>query len=118
MGYGGKKRRYSSKVWWGKFCKALVFGIVVIVIGIYRYGSGDKKSGSTKPHMGAKKEIQKSDTVKIKILEDKAQMELLTGKYDNADKLYAKILTTLIQNMVNPCMYVESSVQLEVIEKA
>ena len=54
--------------------------------------------------------------MKIKILEDKAQVELLTGKYDSADKLYEKFLT-LIQNMVNPCMYVESSVQLEVIVK-
>ena len=92
LGYGGKKKRTSSRVWWGKFCKALVFGTVVIVIGIYRFGSVNQENSSAKQHKGAKEEIHKSDMMKIKILEDKAQVELLTCIFDSADKLYAKIL--------------------------
>ena len=64
----------------------------MIVIGIYRFGSVNQENSSAKQHKGAKEEIHKSDMMKIKILEDKAQVELLTGKYDSADKLYAKIL--------------------------
>ena len=91
-GQNVKKRKKSSKRWWSKFCRALIFGIVMAVVGYYKFGGDTYQNSSNGLDGMDPADLSEKEQAKIRLFEDRAQVELLTGKYENADKLYAKIL--------------------------
>jgi predicted TPR repeat methyltransferase len=90
LGQHVKKRRQTNKQWWSKFCKAFFFAVCVIIVGVYKFGGEENQTSGDFNVNHA--DLSQKERAKLRVLEDKAQIELLTGKYESADKLYAKIL--------------------------